>query len=54
MAEMVPYEFWSYMNSAVKMKNPDAFVGRSIQPLMNTANIRFKMDYLYKVEPMIN
>jgi glycosidase len=25
MAEMVPYEFWSYMNSAVKMKNPDAF-----------------------------
>jgi glycosidase len=25
MAEMVPVEFWSYLNSAVKMKNPDAF-----------------------------
>ena len=24
MAEMVPVEFWSYMNSAVKMKNPKA------------------------------
>ena len=26
MAEMVPVEFWSYMNSAIKMKNPDAFL----------------------------
>jgi glycosidase len=26
MAEMVPYEFWSYMNSAIKMQNADAFI----------------------------
>jgi hypothetical protein len=26
MAEMVPYEFWSYMNSAIKVNNPDAFL----------------------------
>jgi hypothetical protein len=26
MAEMVPYEFWSYMNSAIKMQNTDAFL----------------------------
>ncbi|MFT7352482.1 MAG: glycosidase, partial [Flavobacterium sp.] len=26
MAEMVPYEFWSYMNSALKMQNSDAFL----------------------------
>jgi len=26
MAEMVPYEFWSYMNSSIKMKNPNAFL----------------------------
>lgn len=25
MAEMVPVEFWSYMNSSIKMRNPDAF-----------------------------
>ena len=25
MAEMVPVEFWSYLNSSIKMKNPDAF-----------------------------
>jgi len=25
MAEMVPVEFWSYMNSSIKMKNADAF-----------------------------
>ncbi len=25
MAEMVPVEFWSYMNSSIKTKNPDAF-----------------------------
>jgi glycosidase len=31
MAEMVPYEFWSYMNSAIKMQNADAFISRSIQ-----------------------
>ena len=26
MAEMVPVEFWSYMNSSIKMKNPDTFL----------------------------
>ena len=26
MAEMVPVEFWSYMNSSIKMKKPDAFL----------------------------
>jgi glycosidase len=26
MAEMVPYEFWSYMNSAIKMQNTDVFL----------------------------
>ncbi len=26
MAEMVPVEFWSYMNSAIKMAKPDAFL----------------------------
>ena len=32
MAEMVPVEFWSYMNSAIKMKNSRCFsIGGSIQ-----------------------
>jgi hypothetical protein len=26
MAEMVPVEFWSYLNSSIKMINPDAFL----------------------------
>lgn len=26
MAEMVPVEFWSYLNSAIKNKKPDAFL----------------------------
>jgi glycosidase len=31
MAEMVPVEFWSYLNSSIKMKNPNAFfIGRGI------------------------
>ncbi len=53
MAEMVPYEFWSYMNSAVKMKNPDAFL---LAEVYNPDEYRDyihlgKMDYLYdKVE----
>lgn len=49
MAEMVPYEFWSYMNSAIKMKNPDAFL---LAEVYNPAEYRNyihlgKMDYLY-------
>jgi glycosidase len=53
MAEMVPYEFWSYMNSAIKMKNPDAFLMAEVYNPQEYRNyIRLgKMDYLYdKVE----
>ncbi|WP_373521350.1 alpha-amylase family glycosyl hydrolase, partial [Aquiflexum sp.] len=53
MAEMVPVEFWSYMNSAIKMKNPDAFLLAEIYNPREYRNyIHFgKMDYLYdKVE----
>jgi glycosidase len=53
MAEMVPVEFWSYMNSAIKMKNPDAFLLAEIynpQEYRNYIHLG-KMDYLYdKVE----
>lgn len=49
MAEMVPVEFWSYMNSSIKMKNPDAFL---LAEVYNPAQYRSyihqgKMDYLY-------
>jgi glycosidase len=53
MAEMVPYEFWSYMNSAIKIANKDAFL---MAEVYNPAEYRNyihlgKMDYLYdKVE----
>ncbi|MCD0469190.1 alpha-amylase family glycosyl hydrolase [Flavobacterium sp. JAS] len=53
MAEMVPYEFWSYMNSAIKMKNPNAFLLAEVYNPKEYRNyIRLgKMDYLYdKVE----
>lgn len=53
MAEMVPYEFWSYMNSAIKTKNPDAFLMAEVYNPKEYRNyIRLgKMDYLYdKVE----
>ena len=53
MAEMVPYEFWSYMNSAIKMNNPDAFLLAEVYNPKEYRNyIRLgKMDYLYdKVE----
>ena len=53
MAEMVPYEFWSYMNSAVKMKNPKAFLLAEVYNPKEYRNyIKLgKMDYLYdKVE----
>lgn len=53
MAEMVPYEFWSYMNSAIKMKNPNAFLLAEVynpKEYRNYINLG-KMDYLYdKVE----
>lgn len=53
MAEMVPYEFWSYMNSSIKMKNPNAFLLAEVYNPNEYRNyIHFgKMDYLYdKVE----
>ncbi|KRD58234.1 alpha-amylase [Flavobacterium sp. Root935] len=53
MAEMVPYEFWSYMNSSIKMKNPNSFLLAEVYNPNEYRNyIRLgKMDYLYdKVE----
>jgi len=49
MAEMVPVEFWSYMNSAIKMVNSDAFLLAEVyNPDMYRAYIHLgKMDYLY-------
>ncbi len=49
MAEMVPVEFWSYLNSNIKMKNPDAFLLAEIyNPKAYRDYIRKgKMDYLY-------
>nr|WP_298997026.1 alpha-amylase family protein [uncultured Allomuricauda sp.] len=53
MAEMVPVEFWSYMNSSIKMNNPDAFLLAEVyNPELYRDYIhKGKMDYLYdKVE----
>ena len=53
MAEMVPVEFWSYLNSSIKMKNPDAFLLAEVyKPSLYRDYIhKGKMDYLYdKVE----
>jgi glycosidase len=49
MAEMVPVEFWSFMNSAIKMKNPDAFLLAEVyNPTLYRDYIHIgKMDYLY-------
>jgi len=49
MAEMVPVEFWSYMNSAIKMAEPDAFLLAEIyQPhIYREYILKGKMDYLY-------
>jgi glycosidase len=49
MAEMVPVEFWSFMNSAIKMKNPDAFLLAEVyNPALYRDYIKKgKMDYLY-------
>lgn len=49
MAEMVPYEFWSYMNSSIKMKNPDAFLLAEVYNPNEYRNYIYlgKMDYLY-------
>ncbi len=53
MAEMVPVAFWSYMNSSIKMKNPDAFLMAEVYnpDLYREYIFKGKMDYLYdKVE----
>ncbi len=53
MAEMVPYEFWSYMNSAIKVNNQDAFLLAEVYNPKEYRNYIHlgKMDYLYdKVE----
>ncbi len=53
MAEMVPVEFWSYMNSAIKNANPDAFILAEIYNPKEYRNYiqQGKMDFLYdKVE----
>ncbi len=49
MAEMVPVEFWSYMNSAIKNENPDAFLLAEVYnpDLYRDFIKRGKMDYLY-------
>lgn len=53
MAEMVPVEFWSFMNSSIKMQNPDAFLLAEVYnpALYRDYIFKGKMDYLYdKVE----
>lgn len=53
MAEMVPVEFWSYLNSHIKNTNPDAFLLAEVyNPSLYRDYIqKGKMDYLYdKVE----
>ncbi|WP_047247240.1 alpha-amylase family glycosyl hydrolase [Maribacter thermophilus] len=49
MAEMVPVEFWSYMNSSIKMKNKEAFLMAEVYnpDLYRTYIHKGKMDYLY-------
>ncbi len=49
MAEMVPVEFWSYMNSNIKMKKPDAFLLAEVYnpSLYRDYLKKGKMDYLY-------
>lgn len=49
MAEMVPVEFWSFMNSSIKIKNPYAFLLAEVyNPSLYRDYIKKgKMDYLY-------
>lgn len=49
MAEMVPVEFWSYMNSTIKMKNPETFLLAEVYnpDLYRDYIYKGKMDYLY-------
>jgi glycosidase len=53
MAEMVPVEFWSFLNSSIKAKHPDALLLAEVyNPSLYRDYIQMgKMDYLYdKVE----
>lgn len=53
MAEMVPVEFWSYLNSSIKVKKPEAFLLAEVYNPKEYRNYLHlgKMDYLYdKVE----
>ncbi|GGN03186.1 alpha-amylase family protein [Shewanella xiamenensis] len=49
MAEMVPVEFWSYLNSHIKHSHPEAFILAEVyNPAMYRDYIQLgKMDYLY-------
>lgn len=49
MAEMVPVEFWSYMNASIKQRNPNAVLLAEVyQPHLYRDYIHLgKMDYLY-------
>ncbi len=49
MAEMVPVAFWSYLNSSIKIKNPNAFLLAEVyNPNLYRDYIHLgKMDYLY-------
>ena len=49
MAEMVPVEFWSYLNSSIKVHNPDAtLIAEVYNPDLYRDYIYLgKMDYLY-------
>jgi glycosidase len=49
MAEMVPVEFWSFLNSSIKQKNPDAFLLAEVyNPSLFRDYLHLgKMDYLY-------
>ncbi len=49
MAELVPVEFWSYLNSSIKTANPDAFLLAEVyNPSLYRDYISLaRMDYLY-------
>ncbi|WP_419147169.1 alpha-amylase family glycosyl hydrolase [Pseudoalteromonas 'SMAR'] len=49
MAEMVPVEFWSFLNSSIKATNPDAFLLAEVyNPSLYRPYLKLgKMDYLY-------
>ncbi len=49
MAEMVPVEFWSYLNSGIKAQNPDAFLLAEVyNPDLYRDYLQLgRMDYLY-------